>query len=331
MHSVFRSILAPKGEGAPRLTGGQAVAAWWQACRPPFLITAAIPVTLALAFATRMTGVALWGSYALVLAGCFFGLIVANFANDLFDHLQGVDSGGNIGGSRVIQTGLISPRQLAFASLGLVLAACAVAAWLVSLSGQTWLWGALLFTVASAVFYVAPPIKYGHRGLGEVFVALNMGFVMVSGTATVLAGCFYPQSLALALPVGLMVAGVLYYQSLPEIETDLQAGKHTLANILGKEKAAFLFRLWWPCIWALMLNLWACGVAGWPVWLGLLTYPLYRKADRLIRGALADEDWLGLDRHGHLVRKLYLVNGLLLILSQLPMDSAFQSFTALLF
>ena len=52
---------------------------------------------------------------------------------------------------------------------------------------------------------------------------------MVMGSYAVMANGFSAQSLALALPVGLMVAGILYYQSLPEIETDLAAGKRTLA------------------------------------------------------------------------------------------------------
>ena len=107
-----------------------------------------------------------------------------------------------------------------------------------------------------------------------------------------------------------MVAGILYYQSLPEIETDLAAGKRTLANILGKAKAELVFKLWWPAVWVLMANLWACGLVGWPVFIGLLTFPLYWRACRLIHEAV---EWLDLDRHGHLVRKLYLINGALLI------------------
>lgn len=314
MPSLVRAALEPKAPDAPRLTPGETAAAWWRACRPPFFITAAIPVTLALVFTIRAGEEPAWGRFALTLAGCFLGLTIANFANDLFDHVQGVDAGDNIGGSRVIQSGLISPRQLSGALIALLLATFAVGAWLVGTSGLPWLWGLVLFAAASAVFYVAPPIRYGHRGLGEVFVCLNMGFIMVAGTATVLTGRFFPASLALSLPVGLMVAGVMYYQSLPEIETDPAAGKQTLASRLGKEGAVLLFRLWWPAVWVLLLNLWACGLADWPVALGLLTIPLHRRAVRLTRGALANGDWLSLDAHGHLVRKLYLCNGLALIL-----------------
>ena len=140
-----------------------------------------------------------------------------------------------------------------------------------------------------------------------------MGFIMVSAGATLLLGRFDPRSLALALPVGLMVAGVLYYQSLPEIETDLAAGKHTLANTLGKDGAALVFRLWWPAVWVLLGNLWATGLADWPVALGLLALPFYVAACRHINAA-GHGDWLPLDAHGHLVRKCYLISGAALIL-----------------
>ena len=78
----------------------------------------------------------------------------------------------------------------------------------------------------------------------------------------------------------------------------------------GKAKAELVFKLWWPAVWVLMANLWACGLVGWPVFLGLLTFPLYWRACRLVHEAV---EWLDLDQHGHLVRKLYLINGALLI------------------
>lgn len=316
---ILRAAWQPRPADAPSLALRQKIRAWWQACRPPFFITAAIPVTLALALAFRLQGgvsPSQWGVYALLLAGCFMGLTIANLANDLFDHILGVDGGDNIGGSRVIQSGLISPRQLSMVLLLLTPATLVVGGVLIlglPPALRPVLWGLSLFAVASAVFYVAPPIRYGHRALGEVFVCLNMGFIMVSAGATLLLGRFDPRSLALALPVGLMVAGVLYYQSLPEIETDLAAGKHTLANTLGKDGAALVFRLWWPAVWVLLGNLWATGLADWPVALGLLGLPFYVAACRRIRAA-GHGDWLPLDAHGHLVRKCYLISGAALIL-----------------
>ena len=169
-----------------------------------------------------------------------------------------------------------------------------------------------LFAVASAIFYVAPPIRYGYRGLGEVMVGINMGFIIVGASSVILAGTFELRALALALPVAGMVAGILYYQSLPEIETDLAAGKHTLANILGKDHALFVFRIWWPAVWILLGNLWLSDLAGWPVVFCLLSVPFWWKAQGLV-ASRGDGDWLPLDKYGYLVRLCYLISGAALV------------------
>ena len=287
---------------------------WWQAARPPFYITTLIPLGLGFTAALKYGGANRWGLFLLILFGCFVVHMATNLANDLFDHLQGVDAGPNIGGSRVIQEGKLSPKALALAlavlySLGLISALV-----IIRLSGQTILWAVIVFAALSSFFYVAPPIRYGHRALGELFVFINMGLIMTGGTFLAIAGFWDRRVLALALPVAFMVAGILYYQSLPEIETDLAAGKHTLANVLGKTRASFLFTLWWPLVWLLMINLHLAGLAAWPVFLGLLSAPFHLAAVSKIKAA-GQGDWLPLDRYGHLVRKLYFINGLILIIA----------------
>lgn len=74
---LLRAAWAPRPSDAPPLSAGQKCRAWWQACRPPFFITAAIPVTLALALAFRVQGHVTpgqWGVWLLLLLGCFLGL-----------------------------------------------------------------------------------------------------------------------------------------------------------------------------------------------------------------------------------------------------------------
>lgn len=288
--------------------------AWWQASRPPFYIATLVPLTLGYVAAVKFTGQCRWGLFLLILFGCFVVHMATNLANDLFDHIQGVDAGPNIGGSRVLQEGKISPRALIIALVliyGLGLLSAII---IVHLSARPELWLLIIFAALSSFFYVAPPIKYGHRALGELFVLINMGLIMTGGTYLAVSGGWDKRVLALALPVGFMVAGILYYQSLPEIDSDLAAGKHTLANLLGRSRATLAFVLWWPLIWLLMINLWLVGLAAWPVVFCLLTSPLHLAAINKIRAA-GDGDWLPLDRHGHLVRKLYFANGLILIAS----------------
>lgn len=287
--------------------------AWWQASRPSFYIATLVPLLLGYIAAGKDTGIWKPGIFSLVLICSFFLHLSANLANDVFDHLQGVDGGGNIGGSRALQDGKISLRAYAVA-LSLLFAASLMLGGIgVAYTGLYGIWAIIIFAIFSSFFYVAPPIRYGYRALGEVMVFLNMGVVMTAGTYYTLTGLWSAKALALSVPVGLMVAGILYYQSLPEIETDKAAGKHTLANVLGPRRAALLFFLWWPVIWLLMLMLFFGGIVSWPIMAGIvLSFPLYKKAVSFVRHC--DGDWLSLDAHGHLVRKMYLVCGAFLIL-----------------
>lgn len=290
--------------------------AWWQASRPAFYIATLVPLLLGYAAAGKDVGEWNTGIFLLILLCSFFLHLSANLANDVFDHLQGIDGGDNIGGSRALQEGKISLRAYAVALPLLFAASLLLGAVGVAYTGRQGIWAIILFAIASSFFYVAPPVKYGHRALGEVMVFLNMGVVMTAGTYYVLTGAVSGKALALSLPVGLMVAGILYYQSLPEIETDKAAGKHTLANVLGPRRAVLLFRLWWPVIWLIMLLLLLAGLVVWPVLAGIaFSLPFYRKAAYLVQHH--NGDWLSLDAHGHLVRKMYLLCGVSLILAVL--------------
>lgn len=300
----------------PNPKGRERFAAWWQASRPPFYIATLIPILLGWCAVWKDFGILRPGILLLILLCSFFLHLSANLANDLFDHLQGVDNADSIGGSRAIQEGKIPlksyVRALAFLyGASLILGFAGVLA-----TGHTGIWAIVVFGILASHFYVAPPIKYGHRALGELFVFISMGLMMTAGTYYALTGTLSIAIISLSLPVGLMVAGILYYQSLPEIETDKAAGKHTLANVLGPHRAVLLFRLWWPVVWLLMLLLFLTGTSSWPVLAGIFaSFPFYHKAVSLLKKAEQSGSWLFLDMHGHLIRKMYLICGAALILS----------------
>jgi 1,4-dihydroxy-2-naphthoate octaprenyltransferase len=291
--------------------------AWWQAARPPFYIATLIPLLVGLLAAAR-DGYSNTPVFCGALLTCFLLHLCANLGNDLFDHLQGTDNApDSIGGSRVLQEGKISARQLTLAVTAcyiLALFLTVLGVWVTGLKG---LFPIVLFGMFSSFFYVAPPIRYGYRALGELFVFLNMGLLMVAGTYYALSGKISLPVLALSLPVGMMVAGILYFQSLPEIESDQRAGKKTLANVLGPEKAFFLFKLWWPGIWLILLVLFLSGLCSWSILPGAaLCLPLHLKACRKldeVRG-----EWLALDKYGYLTRLMYFICGLSLALAVAP-------------
>jgi 1,4-dihydroxy-2-naphthoate octaprenyltransferase len=283
--------------------------AWIQASRPPFFIATLIPIVIGwlMAMGHGWNG----GRFVLVLVACFVVHFVTNIANDYFDFVQGTDAGNAIGGSRVIQQDKITLTQLGWAIILLYFIGFIISLYIVFGLKLYGLAPLILFAFFSSLFYVAPPIRYGYHGLGELFVAINMGPIMVVGTYWVIAGKPSWEAFFVSVPVGLMVASILYYQSLPDMDTDEASGKRTLAVRLGKQGAFFVLILWLAIIYLTIIILVASGLLSWFSLLSLLTLPIFLKLIRIIRST---EDWVLLDQYGKYVRMLYFFNGLAIIL-----------------
>jgi len=232
--------------------------------------------------------------------------LATNLANDYFDYLEGTDAGESIGGSRVIQEGKLTPGSLLRAITGLYGLACLIAFYLMVTLHLFIILPLVLFAFFSSLFYVAPPIRYGYRGLGEVFVGINMGPLMVVGTYWVIAGHPAWMPLYVSIPIGLMVASILYYQSLPDMLTDVEAGKHTLALKLGKRGAYLGLILFFVLIYASIMILLLFGFLSRIAMFSLFGIPLLFKLMARVR---MTDNWVMLDQYGKYVRMIYFING----------------------
>lgn len=285
--------------------------AWVQASRPPFFIATLIPLTAGAVVAGRKGSFNVL-PFALILFASFLVHFATNIANDYFDHVQGTDAGDSIGGSRVLQQGKITLPELR----NMIILLCTVASVIglgLTLAYKIWAILPLMAIAAfSSIFYVAPPIRYGYRGLGEVFVGINMGPVMVLGCSWVLLGCVDWTALPVSIPIGLMVSHILYYQSIPDIDTDEQAGKRTLAVRLGKKKALAGLWVYWIIIYVSIVALIINGYVSPLAWYTFLTSPLLIRLWLLTRKI---KDWPELDNYGKYIRIFYFINGLIIIFS----------------
>jgi 1,4-dihydroxy-2-naphthoate octaprenyltransferase len=234
-----------------------------------------------------------------------------NLANDYFDHLQGTDSGGSIGGSRMLQAGLITTGELRASLLVLYFGSFFLAVGYMTVTDMWILSPFVALSIFSSIFYTAPPIRYGYHGLGELFVGINMGPVMVLGTYWIMAGHPSWEAVFISLPIGIMVAGILYFQSIPDMETDKAAGKMTITVRLGREGAFKWLIIQWMAVYLLILILAVSKVLSSVAIASLLTLPIL---SRLLKIMPAIDDWQELDRHGHYIRKLYLINGAIIII-----------------
>lgn len=286
----------------------ETLTAWYQAGRAPFFVATFIPLILGGVCAYKFGE---WHPlrWLVVLAASFFVHLATNLANDYFDDLTGADAGDSIGGSRVLQEGKITVRQIMVALYLLYGTAAVCGIWIVAVS-QVWrLIPLVMFAFLSSVFYTAPPIMYGYRGLGEVFVGINMGPVMVVGCAAAVAGGFVPISLWVSIPVAIMVAMILYYQSLPDMDADRAVGKRTLSVRLGPRRAVWGMRAFFA---GALISIAVLGIVGTVhpiVYLCAATIVPAYQTDRMIRGSA---DWKELHDRGGKVRLFYVVNGIIL-------------------
>lgn len=203
------------------------------ACRPATLAAAVVPVAVGSAVAQASSGFR-WGPALGALSGALLLQILANFSNDVFDFQKGADTAERLGPTRVVQAGLLRPREI-WVGIGVVIGlAVLIGIYLTWVAGA----GIVVIGVASilaALAYTGGPYPLGYNGLGELFVFIFFGLVAVVGTSWVEAGSVPPLAWWAAFPVGALSSAILVVNNLRDRETDVKAGKRTLAVRLGRK------------------------------------------------------------------------------------------------
>jgi 1,4-dihydroxy-2-naphthoate octaprenyltransferase len=237
------------------------LSAWVLAIRPATLTAAIVPVVVGTAVAVRC-GTAHWLAAVAALIGGLLIQIGTNLVNDVDDYERGADTAERQGPTRVIQAGLLSPREvrfaawLAFAAAALVgMYLCARGGWPIVLVG--------LASIASGLAYTGGPWPLGYNGLGDVFVFVFFGLVAVVTTFYVQAGFLTAAAFAAAIPVGALATAILVVNNVRDCDTDRAAGKHTLAVRLGQSAGRVEYVALVLLAYAVPAVLWAQGAAGW--------------------------------------------------------------------
>jgi 1,4-dihydroxy-2-naphthoate octaprenyltransferase len=178
--------------------------------------------------------------FVAALLGAMFIQVGTNLSNDYSDARRGADTEDRLGPVRVTAGGLVPPHRVLVATYISFAVAVAAGAYLVAVAG----WQLVVVGAASilaGVLYTGGPRPYGYEGLGEVFVFLFFGIVAVAGSFFVQVRHLHWEAFALAVPVGLLAAGILIVNNVRDIDTDRRAGKRTLAVRLGRDRTRSLF------------------------------------------------------------------------------------------
>ncbi len=211
---------------------------WWSAVRPATLAASVAPVLAGTAIAVHDGGPRLGAGLLALLVGIAMQL-GANFANDYSDYVRGADSPRRVGPVRAASSGIVRPeavRRAAVAAFGVAaiagLVLSAVTDWRLVLVGVACLLAGWLYT--------GGPRPYGYLGLGEVFVFVFFGLVATVGTVYVETLRVTPISILVGCAMGSLATAILVLNNLRDLDTDLAAGKLTLATRIGRRRTRIL-------------------------------------------------------------------------------------------
>ncbi|HEY4690282.1 MAG TPA: prenyltransferase [Anaerolineae bacterium] len=220
-----------------------------------------------------------WLPFLLSLLGLVIAHAVNNMVNDYFDTEAGVDTEDYVRAqytTHPILGGLISKsglRNLILVAnfIDILIGVAILLYW-----GLDRGWPLILFALGGlfvSVFYVAPPIRLKHRGLGEAGVFAVWGPLMIGGTYYAVAGSIRPEVFLACIPYALVVTTVLIGKHIDKIKDDTAKRIHTLPVLLGETTSLRLNKALMISFYVITVALALVKVVGPWVLLSLLALP----------------------------------------------------------
>ena len=199
-----------------------------------FLYAGLLPYLLGAAWAYARAGMfdaaIFWSGFG----GVVLAVVGVEAFNEYFDSRMGTD--------RVFNPADLPPISDAVLWLGIVAfgGAFAVGTYLTVRVG----WPILAFALlggSAAIFYVAPPIRWAYRGLGELVIALSYGPWMVLGSLYLHTRVLSWEALVASLVPGCLIMALAVVNAIPDYHQDRLVGKRNLVVRLGRRRAVWLY------------------------------------------------------------------------------------------
>ncbi len=213
--------------------------AWWDGIRPFYLALPLLPVVVGstLAWTQSISPATPFGHFHLLhflatLIAVAALQVGANLVNDYYDDLRGVDTSNQLGPGGLIQQGLVSPEQVLATGL-IALALGALLGAIVAFSGGLLLYAFGLVGLLCAFFYSASSRSLSALSLGELICFVIFGPLITLGAYIVQIGHIDRIVLVYSIPLGLLAMAIILLNDMRDIEDDAQAGKYTIASLLG--------------------------------------------------------------------------------------------------
>lgn len=256
--------------------------------RLPFLTASVIPVLVGVSFAWYETGVFYFGLFILSLIGSAAVHIGTNLLNEFVDYTSGNDAANKFhdlpfnGGSGVLQEGGLLPSQVHRAAI-----VCYVIGFLLGMLLAYYRGPLVLYLtiagIVSGYSYDSAPLKLVYRGVGELMVGLNFGFLIIIGSYYVQAQTVNSKVLWVALPIAILISAVLYINEFPDYEADKAVGKNHLVVRFGTRRAVALYYILMGVAYVSLFVPIALGILPPLVGIAFMTLPIALKIMSIAR------------------------------------------------
>lgn len=215
-----------------------------------------------------------------------FGIVLAhasnNMINDFFDLDEGLDTADYpraLYAPHPVLSGLVTRSELLRAIVIANLIDAAIMVVLFYFRG----WPIIAFALAGlfiSFFYVAPPLRLKHHGLGEPSVFLIWGPLMVGGTYFASVGRLPLEVILSSLPYAFLVATVLMGKHIDKAPWDEGTQVRTLPVILGDRPARNFTAVLMLAFYLSIGLLVAAGILSVFTLVAFAALPVYMRARR---------------------------------------------------
>lgn len=161
----------------------------------------------------------------------------ANFINDYYDCIRGVDGNDRLGPERACQQGWITLPAMKRGIWITTAISCMTGLPLILWGG----WSMVLVGIACVVFCFLYTTLLARLGLGDALVLVFFGLVPVAATYYLQTQQINSVVLLLGLAIGLVTDCLLLVNNYRDRETDVKHNKHTLVTTIGEKPTEWLY------------------------------------------------------------------------------------------
>ena len=218
--------------------------------------------------------------FVLAFLGVLFIHAGVNALNDLMDYRYGVDDWLVLGASRTLQDGLLTVREQTILVILLLALGAGIGIILAILKGMWVIYIGLIGGILG-VFYQIKPIGFKYRALGDFAVFFAFGPLLAEGAYYVQTGQLSWLPFIAAIPIGLLVIGILHGNNFRDLVEDVQSGYRTIASLLGKQGSSYYYSVLVGLAYLLLIVFVALKLLPWQTLIALVTLPIALKNIRL--------------------------------------------------